>query len=319
MIQSLAVNGQDKDAWRKAADKIADLLHDNTMLTLENTSDTVKYTETYLNREITTSDNHATVLKADVSDSKEILVLKAELAELKAAQATVTTTQGGGSRRINNKRRRDGGARTADKTAVDACKTCGNRHPGRPCWKEGEKKREQALAILQEADSILETRKSNNKPSVLEIKALETAVVVNKESNQCVHPHVTLAPTSTYTYVYHQGHVTDQDIDNNKWLESLARYALNGKCVQLIGVTGHTTSAEVRDVVYPILTESKKQYAFATRGTTLVLTDTKDKIISLAVLLKAGFKVDFAVGTSDDPNFGGYLITPTDSRVVLVF
>jgi hypothetical protein len=50
-----------------------------------------------------------------------------------------------------------------------------------------------------------------------------------------------------------------------------------------------------------------------------VLTDTKDKIISLAVLLKAGFKVEFAAGTSDDPNFGGYLITPTGSRVALVF
>ncbi len=31
----------------------------------------------------------------------------------------------------------------------------------------------------------------------------------------------------------------------------------SGKCVQLSGVTGHTTSAEVADVVYPILTESK--------------------------------------------------------------
>jgi hypothetical protein len=93
----------------------------------------------------------------------------------------------------------------------------------------------------------------------------------------------------------------------------------NGKCVQLTGVTGHTTSAEVADVVYPILTESKKPYAFATRDTTLVLTDTKDKIISLAVLLKAGFKVEFAVNTSDDPDFGGYLITPTGSRVALVF
>jgi hypothetical protein len=76
---------------------------------------------------------------------------------------------------------------------------------------------------------------------------------------------------------------------------------------------------EGADVVYPILTESKKPYAFATRGTTLVLTDTKDKIISLAVLLKAGFKVDFAAGTSDDLNFGGYLITLTGSRVALVF
>ncbi len=63
----------------------------------------------------------------------------------------------------------------------------------------------------------------------------------------------------------------------------------NDKCVQLTGVTGHTTSAEV---------------VFATRGATLVLTDTKDKIISLTVLLKGDFKVEFAAGTSDDPNFG---------------
>jgi hypothetical protein len=93
----------------------------------------------------------------------------------------------------------------------------------------------------------------------------------------------------------------------------------NGKCVQLTGVTGHTTSAEVADVVYPILTESKKTYVFATRGTTLVLSDTKDKIISLVVLLKAGFNVEFAVCTSDEPNFGGYLITPAGSHVALVF
>ncbi len=50
-----------------------------------------------------------------------------------------------------------------------------------------------------------------------------------------------------------------------------------------------------------------------------MLTDTKDKIISLYVLLKTGFKVEFASGTSDDPNFGGYLITPAGSRVALVF
>ncbi len=172
------------------------------MLTLENTSDAVKYTETYFNREITNPDNHVSVLKADVSDSKEILALKAELAELKAAQATVTTTQGGGNRKFNGKRRRDGGARTADKADVDTCKTCGHRHPGRPCWIEGEKKREQALALLKETDSILSTRKSYNKPSDLEIKALEVAVVANKESNQCVLPHVTITPTSTCTYVY---------------------------------------------------------------------------------------------------------------------
>jgi hypothetical protein len=122
----------------------------------------MKRAEKHLQRETTISDKHAAVLKADTSDSKEILALKAELSELKAAQATVTATQGqGASRRFNHKRHLDGGARTADKAAVDACKMCGNRQPGRPCWKEGEKKKEQGLALLQETDSILATTRGS--------------------------------------------------------------------------------------------------------------------------------------------------------------
>jgi hypothetical protein len=54
----------------------------------------MKHTETYLNSETTTSDNHTVVLKADVSDSKEILTVKVELVDLKTVQTTVTTTQG---------------------------------------------------------------------------------------------------------------------------------------------------------------------------------------------------------------------------------
>ena len=57
-----------------------------------------------------------------------------------------------------------------------------------------------------------DVRKSSHKPSDLEIKALEAADVANKESNQCVPPHVTPVPTCTYTYVYHQGHITSQDV-----------------------------------------------------------------------------------------------------------
>jgi hypothetical protein len=30
----------------------------------------------------------------------------------------------------------------------------------------------------------------------------------------------------SHSPLYHQGHITSQDVDNNKWLESLARYAL---------------------------------------------------------------------------------------------
>ncbi len=80
----------------------------------------MKHTETYLKRETTTSDNHTVVLKADESDSKEILALKAELVEFKAPQTTVTTTQGQGvGHRLHYKRHHDGGDHTTDKATFD--------------------------------------------------------------------------------------------------------------------------------------------------------------------------------------------------------
>ncbi len=103
-------------------------------------------------------------------------------------------------------------------------------------------------------------------------------------------------------------------LDSDDMMGIIPRFQDNVKYVQLTDVTGHTTSVEVPEVVYPILTESKEPYVFVTRDTTMVLSDTKDKIISLTVLLKTGFKVEFAAGTSDDPNFGGYLITSAGSH-----
>ena len=43
----------------------------------------MKRAETYLECETTTSDNHVVVLKADTSDSKEIVAYKTELVEFK--------------------------------------------------------------------------------------------------------------------------------------------------------------------------------------------------------------------------------------------
>ena len=56
-------------------------------------------------------------------------------------------------------------------------------------------------------------------------------------------------------------------------------------------------SAEITDVVFPILTQTTKPYTLSTKGTTLVLEKSKDNILSLAALYKAGFNVTFAVGT----------------------
>ena len=46
-------------------------------------------------------------------------------------------------------------------------------------------------------------------------------------------------------------------VDSGTMMGIIPGAQVNGKCVQLTGVTGHTTSAEVADVVYPILTIKK--------------------------------------------------------------
>ena len=103
------------------------------MLTLDNTSETIKRVQTYLDRDMTSSDTPTVVLQVDTSESKVILVLKAELTEIKTAHVKTTTTQG---HHLNNKCRHEGGPRTSPKDPVKY-KTCILFHLGQ-CWVEGE-------------------------------------------------------------------------------------------------------------------------------------------------------------------------------------
>ena len=64
------------------------------MLTLENTSEGIKCFQTYLDRDMTSSDPPTAVLQAKTSESKTILTLKAELVEIKSAHVKATTTLG---------------------------------------------------------------------------------------------------------------------------------------------------------------------------------------------------------------------------------
>ena len=50
------------------------------------------------------------------------------------------------------------------------------------------------------------------------------------------------------------------------------------------------------------------------RNQTLVVDKETETLLSVAVLLKAGFDIKFVTGTNRDPTFGGYLVTPKDSH-----
>ena len=85
---------------------------------------------------------------------------------------------------------------------------------------------------------------------------------------------------------------------------------------------GDGIQAEITDVTFPVLTATNELYVIDTTnsqpGSTLLVEKTKDNIISLAILLKAGFKVDFAVGSADSC-FGGNLYTPEGILIKMVF
>ena len=96
-----------------------------------------------------------------------------------------------------------------------------------------------------------------------------------------------------------------------------------GSRVQLVGVTGAGIQTEITDVTFPVLTVANEFYVIDTTnshpGSTLLVEKTRDNIISLTVLLKAVFQVDFAVGRGDDSWFGGILYTPEGILIQLVF
>ena len=93
----------------------------------------------------------------------------------------------------------------------------------------------------------------------------------------------------------------------------------SGTRIQLTGITGATTEAERADAMFPVLAADGSRHAISIRGKNIVATRTTDDILSLAVLLKARYKIEFRVGTDLDPTDGGDLYTPKGKRIALVF
>jgi hypothetical protein len=93
----------------------------------------------------------------------------------------------------------------------------------------------------------------------------------------------------------------------------------SGTRFQLTGITGATTEAERADAMFPVHAADGSRHAISIRGKNIVATRTTDNILSLAVLLKEGYKVEFRVGTDLDPIDGGDLYTPKGKRIALVF
>jgi len=76
------------------------------------------------------------------------------------------------------------------------------------------------------------------------------------------------------------------------------------KVILLKGITGDTVNAKRADVAFPVTTIEDKRYAIFMRNQTLVVDKETETLLSVAVLLKAGFDNKFVTGTKKDPTFG---------------
>jgi hypothetical protein len=210
------------------------------------------------------------------------------------------------------------------------CKKCG--HDSTVCWINTENKLKAAAKMKSDAEAIFKSKKSNKKSYVSSSVGKES----DASSCNCVSVKCYRACADTYAIQSSRFHARSAVIDQvfvpattASILDSGAIASIiqgtqgTGSRVQLVGVMGAGIHAEIADVTFPVLTATKELYVIDTTksqpGSTLLVEETKDNILSLAVLLKAGFKVDFAVGTADDSCFGGTLYTPEGILIQLVF
>ena len=166
---------------------------------------------------------------------------------------------------------------------------------------------------------------AKRQPSSKESKAYTAAIASNKALAAAA-----AASDSDYSACHASPHgcVFDQEfvphtpgtvLDSGAQVNILEGTLGSGTRIQLTGITGATIEAERADAVFPVIAADGSCHVISIRGKNIVATRTTDNILSLAVLLKAGYKVSFRVGTDLDPTDGGDLYTPKGKRIALAF
>ena len=92
----------------------------------------------------------------------------------------------------------------------------------------------------------------------------------------------------------------------------------SGTRIQLTGIRGDKTQAEMADAVFTVIAANGSRHAILVRGKNIVATHATDNILSLAVLLQAGYQVNFRVGTALNPTNCSDIHTPIGKQSELL-
>jgi hypothetical protein len=325
MIRKLASVGKDKDGWKKANEHLTTLMDQEHMITLEDTEAALKQCDQHLQRAATDDASpKAKVLATEISGQDTA----AELAALKAttkAQDTKIKALSAHLRGDTSGAKRARNGVPVEKKPIPVCTVCSKRgHNDVDCWD----KLDADQAKLDMAKAARDKKKadmSKRQPSSKETKAYTATVASNKAlaaSAAASDSDYSTCHASLHGCVFDQEfvlHTPGTVLDSGAQVNILEGALGSGTRIQLTGITGSTTEAERADAMFPVLAADGSRHAISIRGKNIVATRTTDNILSLAVLLKAGYKVEFRVGTDLDPTVGGDLYTLKVRRIALVF
>jgi hypothetical protein len=103
-------------------------------------------------------------------------------------------------------------------------------------------------------------------------------------------------------------------LDSAGVLNILQGYLSSWTRVKLTGITGSSTEAEIADAVFPVISTDGKRYLIHIQFQNIIAEAT-NRIMSLAVLMKARYVAEFRVGTAEDAKDGGILHTPDLNQI----
>jgi hypothetical protein len=211
------------------------------------------------------------------------------------------------------------------------CKKAGKWFQGHEESECHHKKKDEAEAALQAIKERRERTGKGRQATQSEKKAFAAGTVVNKgpaaaraAAGDDEYPK-SLPASSPHAIAFSAAAVLDQRRVRHGTVDTAAQLHVcqgargKGQPILLKGITGDTVNAERADVAFPVTTIEGKRYAIFMRNQTLVVDKETETLLSVAVLLKAGFDVKFVTGTKRDPTFGGYLVTPDGQKIRMIF
>jgi hypothetical protein len=181
-IHKLSKVGKDKAAWTKADEYLTNLMDSDTVLTLENTDETIKRAQNYMHRQDIDGEKYVAFSSAsdESNDGEEVKALRAALKEkdqrltaLEAKFDIFSSEQKDGS----NKRKKP--ARKNEKEYT-YCKKAGKWFQGHEESECHHKKKDEAEAALQSIKERRERTGKGRQATQSEKKYLAAGAVINK-------------------------------------------------------------------------------------------------------------------------------------------